>query len=42
MKIALSLSSEDMLDMFKSVQVQISEDKLNTLFRKDVVNQHLF
>ncbi len=34
MKIALSLSSEDMLDMFKSVQVQISKDKLGILFRK--------
>ncbi|MDM8534749.1 DUF1456 family protein [Clostridiaceae bacterium HSG29] len=35
MKIALSLSSEDMLDMFKSVKVEISKDKLTTLFRKE-------
>ncbi|BEP29225.1 DUF1456 family protein [Helicovermis profundi] len=35
MKIALSLNSEDMLQMFKSVQVEISKDKLTTLFRKE-------
>ena len=35
MKIALSLSSEDMLELFKSVQVEISKDKLTTLFRKE-------
>ena len=35
MKIALSLSSEDMLDLFKSVQVEISKDKLSTLFIKE-------
>ena len=35
MKIALSLNSEDMLDLFKSVQVEISKDKLTTLFRKE-------
>ena len=35
MKIAYALSSDDMLDLFKSVEVNISKEKLSCLFRKE-------
>lgn len=35
LKIAFSLSSEDMLDLFKVVEISISKDKLSSLFRKE-------
>lgn len=35
LKIAFSLTSEDMLDLFKEVEVSISKEKLSCLFRKE-------
>lgn len=35
LKIAFSLSSEDMLDLFASAGVEISKEKLSCLFRKE-------
>lgn len=35
LKIAFSLNSEDMLDLFKVVEISISKEKLSCLFRKE-------
>ena len=35
LKIAFSLSSEDMLDLFKEAKVDISKEKLSSMFRKE-------
>lgn len=35
LKIAFSLSSEEMLELFKVVEISISKDKLSSLFRKE-------
>jgi len=35
LKIAFSLSSEDMLELIRSANVEVSKDKLSSLFRKE-------